>query len=81
MHKNIFANQTKLLDKCRCLAKLNDYYVDVYYINGDIYKLKNDLQLFYEFTNNEEVKSFIDSFIQLCNYAITEDYNIYCFSD
>jgi hypothetical protein len=81
LHDAIFFQKKGFKGKYAQFNRLIDYYSDTFYLGKQIMELKEEL---IDISINSEYKplvSFSKIFISLCEKAITQSKNIYCFCD
>jgi len=81
IHELFFLHEKKLICKYPLFLKMQDYYQDAYYPNGEIESLMSEIDKLRQEMKDKDSCTFLEKFIELCNMALLRKDNIYCFSD
>ncbi len=81
VHALIFMREAQHLDQNTIFRKLNDYYHDTVFQAEDVEKLKTELKDMCSKIRDQEVINFLKKFIGICDEALLNNANIYCFCD
>jgi hypothetical protein len=81
IHNRIFRDQEKMKKNYPLLSRLSDYYNDAYYAIDEIEDVINEVKIVMSKEKNTSSIKFLQQFLKICDLAINEGKNIYCFCD
>lgn len=80
IHQHIFSRYEWVKRYAR-FGRMEDYYSDVFYTGSELHLLREDLVQVLRRVDSETLREFIGNFIAVCDIAIADNVNIYCFCD
>ncbi len=81
LHDAIFIHKKGFKKEFKQFNRMHDYYADIFYIGDQILELKLELLEIERSTDYSPLKEFSKELIGLCEKAISNRKNIYCFCD
>jgi hypothetical protein len=82
LHDYVFSINNKELQKYTLIFRMQDYYADGFYHNQELKDFLRELIDFERVFSVDKAKAKLaDDLIKVCNIALTQNANIYCFAD